>query len=253
MGRALLLGWEKKEIFSSVTIIDPYMSEEFKKTHTVYPHIDHVTRDDFTAIVIATKPQTFDVVLPPLKKFNRKETFFLSIAAGKTAKNIEDLLGKGVAVVRTMPNTPAMVGKGMSACFANQHADVEQKQTAHAMMEAVGDVIWLENEEMMHAVTSVSGSGPAYVFAVMEAMQKAGEAQGLDPALSAMLARKTVEGAAALSAKSPDKTPEDLRRMVTSPGGTTAAALASMQESGLDDVFEKALKACAHRSVELSS
>src|SRR5690606_31654863 len=124
-----------------------------------------------------------------------------------------------------MPNTPAMIGQGITVCFANPHVAKPHKDISTFLLSAVGEVVWIADENMMHAVTALSGSGPAYVFALIEAMQHAGESQGLEPKLAARLARQTVIGSALLAADRKDKTPEDLRLQVTSRGGTTAAAM----------------------------
>lgn len=252
MGRALLAGWEKKNIFSSVTIIDPTPSEDLNK-YSVFPNSDAVDKDQFDIVVLAVKPQIAEQVLPTLKRFAAKETLFVSIVTGKTIEMMSGILGTETTIVRTMPNTPAMIGQGMTACVADPKITPQQKQLADTLMRAVGDVVWLDDEEKMHAVTALSGSGPAYVFALIEAMQKAGEKMGLSSDLAAILARKTVEGSAQLAAQS-DQTPEHLRKNVTSPNGTTEAALkVLLVEGGLDDLFLKALKAASQRSVELSS
>lgn len=252
MGRALLSGWEKKHVFSSVTVVEPKPTEELKR-YKLYNDGYAIERENFDVVVVAVKPQIVGEVLLSLKRFSKKNTVFISIAAGKPVAALQAGLGSQAAIIRTMPNTPAMIGQGITVCVANAHVTKEQKETAQAVLGAVGSVIWIEDEEKMHAVTALSGSGPAYVFALIEAMQKGGEALGLDKELAAQLARKTVQGAAALAAHQTDKTPEELRRSVTSPNGTTEAALSILlaDSNGLDKLMEMALRAAARRSQEL--
>ena len=251
MGRALLTGWERKQMFSTITIVDPKPAEDLKR-YKVVPDSYAVEREDFDIVVLAVKPQIVTQVLLGLKRFVKENTLFISIAAGKTIDAMKKELGDA-AIIRTMPNTPAMIGQAITVGIANNKVSKAQKDIAQTLLSAIGELIWITDENQMHAVTALSGSGPAYVFALIEAMQKAGETLGLDKTLAATLARKTVQGSAALAAHSTDLAPEELRRNVTSPNGTTEAALnILLAEGGLDALFEKAMKAAAKRSEELS-
>ena len=176
------------------------------------------------AVLLAVKPQLMDAVLPALARLIAADTLVLSIAAGKPIAVFEQALGAAVSVVRAMPNTPAAVGRGVTVLCANARADAGQRALAERLMAAVGQVHWIEDEDLMHAVTAVSGSGPAYVFHLIEALAAGGVAAGLPAPLAMELARGTVVGAGALAAQSSESAAQ-LRVNVTSPGGTTAAAL----------------------------
>ncbi|MBY0225206.1 MAG: pyrroline-5-carboxylate reductase [Hyphomicrobium sp.] len=203
-------------------------------------------------ILMAVKPQLMDQVFAPLAKLAGPKTVVLSIAAGKTLASFEHHLMPGIAVIRAMPNTPAQVGRGVTACVANSAASADQKAMASALLSAVGEVVWLEREDDMDAVTAVSGSGPAYVFLVAECLAEAGRKVGLSPELAQSLARATVAGAGELLHRS-DLDAATLRQNVTSPGGTTAAALAVlMGQPGLQDLMTDAVAAAVRRSGELS-
>jgi pyrroline-5-carboxylate reductase len=203
-------------------------------------------------ILVAVKPQLMDQVFAPLAKLSGPKTVVLSIAAGKTLASFEQHLMPGNAVIRAMPNMPAQVGRGVTACVANAVTTAAQKSMASALLSAVGEVVWLEREDDMDAVTAVSGSGPAYVFLVAECLAEAGRKAGLSPDLAQALARATVAGAGELLHRS-DLDAATLRQNVTSPGGTTAAALAVlMGQPGLQDLLTDAVAAAVRRSRELS-
>jgi pyrroline-5-carboxylate reductase len=175
-------------------------------------------------------------------------TAVVAIAAGIPIATYADALGRERAIVRVMPNTPAAIGRGVSALVANDATDAATRELATTMMAAVGDAVWLEDEDQMHVVTALSGGGPAYVFWLIESLAAAGVAQGLGPDVALRLARGTVAGAGELARTSGDA-PDQLRRNVTSPGGTTAEALAVlMADDGLAPLVDRALRAAAHRS-----
>lgn len=202
-------------------------------------------------ILIAVKPQVMDAVMPSYARFAGRSVF-LSIAAGRTIASFARLLGPGAAIVRAMPNTPAQVGRGVTALVAGAKVDAAGRALCQTLMGAVGEVVWLDDEGQMDAVTAVSGSGPAYVFHLIEALEAAARAAGLGPDLAAKLARATVTGAAELAFRSPDGAAK-LRENVTSPGGTTAAALAVlMGEKGLTDLMTRAVAEAKRRSKELA-
>jgi pyrroline-5-carboxylate reductase len=191
-------------------------------------------------------------VFPTLAKAAGPETVVVSIAAGQTLASFERHLPKGAAVVRAMPNTPAAIGRGITGAVANAHTTAAQKEICESLLGAVGEVVWVPDEGLIDAVTAVSGSGPAYVFLLAEALAAAGVAAGLDEATAKQLARATVSGAGELLHQS-DSDPATLRQNVTSPGGTTAAALAVLMQEGdgLRELMRKAVLAAQKRGREL--
>jgi pyrroline-5-carboxylate reductase len=203
-------------------------------------------------IIAAVKPQVMDAVFPPVAALAGPGTLTVSIAAGRTLASFEAHLAPGAAVVRAMPNTPAAIGRGITVCAPNAHVTEAHRQLCEALMAAVGEVAWVEDEALMDAVTAVSGSGPAYVFLLAEALEEAAVAAGLDAALARRLARATVSGSGELLARS-DLDAATLRQTVTSPGGTTAAALAVlMADGGLPGLLKEAVLAGTGRSRELA-
>lgn len=257
IGSALLAGWIKKEIPLEVTVVDPSPSDHLRdlvtKPHTLVQSIDALKKTSFDVVVLAVKPQSFPEILPTLIPFTNGRAVFMSVAAGKTMAGMQEILGMETPIIRVMPNTPALIGQGMAGLVANAYVSEDARQLAEDLMLAVGDSVWVSDEEQMHAVTALSGSGPAYVFAMVEAMQKAGEALGLDAETALKLARKTVQGAGALAAEKADTDPSELRRQVTSPGGTTAAALdVLLAEDGLAKLMREAMRAAAKRSQEMA-
>lgn len=204
-----------------------------------------------TAVVFAVKPQALDAVAPAYRRF-AESGVFLSIAAGRTISSLQRLLGDGAAIVRAMPNTPAAVGQGVTVACAGAGTSAEQRWLCERLLTAVGSLSWIEDEALLDAVTAVSGSGPAYVFLLTECLADAGARAGLPTDLAHRLARDTVAGAGALLQRAPEPAAE-LRRNVTSPGGTTAAALAVlMADDGLARLLTKAVRAAAERSRELA-
>jgi pyrroline-5-carboxylate reductase len=202
-------------------------------------------------IVVAVKPQIIAGVLPELRRMMGPATVVLSIAAGATLAGLEAGLGPG-AIVRSIPNTPAQVGRGATAAIANLRVDAAGKALVTTLLEAVGVVAWVEDEALIDAATAVSGSGPAYVFLLAECLTEAAVAEGLPRELAGRLARATVTGAGELLRQS-ELPPSELRKNVTSPNGTTAAALAIlMSEDGLAPLMRKAVAAARRRSRELS-
>ena len=182
-----------------------------------------------------------------------ERTVILSIAAGRRLESLSRQLPAGTALVRAMPNTPASVGRGMTVAIANADVTAEQKRECDALLSAVGEVTWIDDEALLDAITAVSGSGPAYVFLVAECLEEAGVAAGLPHDLAKQLARETVAGAGELLHRS-DLEPAELRKNVTSPKGTTAAALdVLMGKHGLQDLLIRAVAAAAKRSREMSS
>ncbi|MEQ9518067.1 MAG: pyrroline-5-carboxylate reductase [Parvibaculum sp.] len=258
MGGAMLSGWLAGRLQGAqVHLRDPNPPAEMAKLVATQGlklnfSIEDIAAEAPRVVVLAVKPQIMDAVLPELKPLVRPGTLFLSIAAGVGLDRIEAGLGSGAAIVRTMPNTPASVGKGITAAIGNAHITPEDRALCDELLSAIGAVVWLRQEAEMDAVTALSGSGPAYVFALAETMAAAGEQLGLDPVLAKKLARATVAGAGAMLDVLPEDV-SDLRRNVTSPGGTTAAALdVLLGDEGLWQLMRNAMNAARARSRELS-
>lgn len=258
MGGAMLDGWiESGYADGGVHVIEPFAGavERFATARQVSVHetADGVPADaNPTVVILAVKPQTMDEAVLPLRRFVGPDTVFLSIAAGKTIGYFESKLGTDAAIVRAMPNTPAAVGRGITVYAPNARVSADQGRVCGELLSAVGEVIAVDDEALLDPVTAVSGSGPAYVFLLIEAMAAAGEKAGLPAELSMRLARATVSGAGELARLS-DEAASQLRINVTSPGGTTAAALeVLMADDGIQPVFDRAIEAANNRSRELA-
>ncbi len=255
MGGAMLSGWMERGVDpSSVVVLDPRLEADmsaYLKKHGVR-HISELPEIFSPAVILlAVKPQMMDAVLPAVAPAVVSDTLVLSVAAGTRLARFEALFG-AIPIVRVMPNTPSQVGRGMSVACPNAQVIPVHRETVDELMRAIGDAAWIEDEDLMDAVTGVSGSGPAYVFYLAEALAKAGEEAGLPAELAAQLARQTVAGAGELLYRS-ELSPEVLRQNVTSPNGTTAAALnVLMADDGVQPVLTKAVQAAADRSRELS-
>ena len=250
MGTALLTGWLAAGVpAASVWVIEPNPTDWLRATGV---HLNEGLPKAPAVALLAVKPQMMGAALPALQALGGGGTLFVSIAAGTTIATLEAALGARTPIVRTMPNTPAMVGRGITAICGNAHATAADLAQTRALMEAVGQVVDLAGEHQIDAVTAVSGSGPAYVFLLIEAMAAAGAAQGLPADIAMQLARATVCGAGELAHRSPD-TAAQLRVNVTSPGGTTAAALGVLMdpETGFPALLRRAVKAAADRGREL--
>ena len=250
MGTALLTGWLAAGVPpASVWVIEPNPGDWLKASGV---HLNAGLPPAPAVALLAVKPQMMGDALPALRALGNGSTLFISIAAGTSIATFEAALGARTPIVRSMPNTPAMVGRGITAICANAHAGAAGLALAHALMAAVGQVVELDGEHQIDAVTAVSGSGPAYVFHLIEALAAGGVAQGLPPAVAMQLARATVCGAAELAHQSSD-TAAQLRINVTSPGGTTAAALAVLMddETGFPALLNRAVRAAADRGREL--
>lgn len=255
MGGALLTGWLKNGVpGSSVIVVDPNPAEPMRKmiADAGARHVTEVPAGLTAGVLfIAVKPQLIDAVLPPLKSVVGEGTVTVSIAAGKTLSSLEQHLGES-AMVRAMPNTPAMVGRGVTGAFANARVSDRQRQLVQNLLKVSGPVEWVPGEADIDSVTAVSGSGPAYVFYLVECMAEAGRKLGLQADLAMRLARETVAGAGELLHQSPDDASR-LRQNVTSPGGTTAAALSVlMAEDGMQPLFDAAIDAARKRAQELA-
>jgi pyrroline-5-carboxylate reductase len=202
-------------------------------------------------ILLAIKPQTMPIVLRQLAGEVRPDQLVLSIAAGTTIDTIRERLGGDIAVVRCMPNTPALIGHGITGMTAGPDCSRQQRARAEEILLAAGEVVWLDDEGLMDAVTAVSGTGPAYYFLLTEALAAAARELGLPPNTAERLAAITCFGAGAMMATSPDEA-EELRRRVTSPGGTTEAAMAVLDGGGFRALMQRAVEAARDRSTELS-
>jgi pyrroline-5-carboxylate reductase len=255
MGGALIRGWLDRGLDrDAVVVIDPGPPADtaaFLSTAGVAPVATPPAGVAARVIVVAVKPQVIAEVLPGLRGLVGAETVAVSIAAGTTLATLARGLGD-IAVVRAMPNTPAAIGRGITAAVANPRVNGEGRALVGELLTAAGEVVWVDDEVLMDAVTAVSGSGPAYVFLLAEYLAEAAVAAGLDHDVAERLARATVAGAGELLGQS-DLTAAELRRNVTSPGGTTAAALeVLMAADGLAPLLTKAVAAARRRSQELS-
>lgn len=250
MGGAMLRGWLEGGLAAgAVHVIDPHPADWLRDAGV---HVNETLPESPSIVIVAVKPQMMGAALPTLKGYGGGETLFVSVAAGTTIATYEAMLGAATPVVRAMPNTPAAIGKGITALIGNGAAEPAHLDAAEALLRAVGQVVRLDTEDQMDAVTGLSGSGPAYVFHMIECLAAAGEAEGLPPDLAMQLAKATVAGAGAL-AEAAEETPAQLRANVTSPNGTTQAGLAVLMDegTGLPPLMARTVAAAAARSREL--
>ena len=247
MGSAMLEGWLTNGVQpSDVWILEPYPSDRLKALAAQGLHLNAGLPEAPALCMLAVKPQYMKEALPQLKGMG--PTVFLSIAAGITLETLAQELGDG-PIIRAMPNTPAAIGRGITALVGNGAATADHMQLAEGLLQAIGETIRLDSEAQMDAVTALSGSGPAYVFHMIEAMTAAGMAEGLPEAMATKLATATVAGAGMLAAES-DESAAQLRINVTSPAGTTEAGLKVLMDAkhGLPPLMRQTLKAAADRS-----
>jgi pyrroline-5-carboxylate reductase len=257
MGQAMLLGWLELGLDPArVTALDPFLDEAGQarlaaKGVKVASDTSGIAVPE--ALILAIKPQTLDGAAEALRPLIGPRTLVLSILAGKRIADLAAKLGSDTMIVRAMPNTPCAVGRGISAAVATSKVGAPQRAMASALLGAVGKVEWVEDEGLIDAVTAVSGSGPAYAFLLVECMAAAGAKIGLPADLAMRLARATVEGAGELMFREPATDAATLRRNVTSPGGTTAAALeVLMNDQGMGPLLDRAIAAAARRAGELA-
>ena len=254
MGSAMLDGWLARGLKpKQIVVIEPHPAKTLKapakRGLKLNPKSKPAAAD---AVVIAVKPQTAPEAVPQLGPYIGKTTLVVSIMSGRTIGFLEKSLPPGAAIVRAMPNTPAAIGRGISVAVANARVSTRQRKQASDLLAAIGKVEWVGDEALMDAVTALSGSGPAYVFLLAEAMANAGIAAGLPPALATRLAQETVAGSGELLYRS-NLDAVTLRENVTSPGGTTAAALeVLMGPSGFEQILTRAIDAATRRSRELA-
>lgn len=254
MGGALLRAWlDRGYDPRKIDVIEPHPSPELIELEQAKGFALRAPSRPPGILVLAIKPQTLDEAAASLASFASPNTLVVSILAGKTIANISAKLPQARAIVRAMPNLPAAVGRGITALAANAAATPGQRAAAEALLAAAGGVEWLASEELIDAVAAVSGSGPAYVFYLAEALASAGSSVGLPASIAARLARATVEGAGELLFQSREKSAAELRENVTSRGGTTAAALeVLMAQDGLKPLIERAVKAAKQRAEALA-
>lgn len=251
MGSAMLAGWLARGLpATSVWVVDPNPSEWLIAQGV---HLNAALPEAPAIVLVAVKPQMMADALPTLRAMGGGSTLFVSVAAGITIATFEDILGVGTPIVRSMPNTPAAISQGITAIVANDIAGAAALDEAETLLSAVGQVVRLQSEAQIDAVTGVSGSGPAYVFHMIETMAAAGVDQGLPADMAMQLAKATVAGAGALALQA-DEDPAQLRVNVTSPNGTTQAALDVLMDevSGFPALLPRAVKAATDRSKELA-
>lgn len=249
MGSAMLQGWLSEGLRAqSVHVIDPHPSDWLRSTGV---NINANLPENPSVLMIAVKPQMMDEALPQVAPFGGGGTLILSVAAGTPIRTYEQSFGPGTRIVRSMPNTPAAVGKGITAIVGNSDATEADLDLAEAMLSAIGQVVRLSTEGQIDAVTGISGSGPAYIFYMIDTLAAAARAEGLPEDMAMHLAKATVAGAGAL-AEQAEETPEQLRLNVTSPNGTTQAGLeVLMGENGLAPLMRRTVAAATARSREL--
>jgi len=252
MGSAMLAGWLAQGVPpTSVWVMEPNPSDWLKNTGV---DLSGDLPANPAIVLVAVKPQMMADALPVLAAMGNADTVFVSVAAGITIAYFEAILGARTPIVRAMPNTPAAISQGITAIVGNASASAANMTEAEQLLRAVGDVVYVPNEAQIDAVTGVSGSGPAYVFHMIETMAAAGEAEGLDAETALKLAKATVAGAGALAMAS-DESPSQLRVNVTSPNGTTQAALEVLMDAdtGFPALLARAVKAATDRSRELAN
>lgn len=254
MGSAMLQGWLAKGLpVDAVWVLDPYPSDWLQQQTTAGLNLNVALPENPAIVLVAVKPQMMADALPQLAAMGNGDCLFVSVAAGTPIGFYEQVLGDQTPVVRAMPNTPAAIGRGITALVGNGVVSEPMLGLAETLLSAVGQTVRLDDEGQMDGVTAVSGSGPAYVFHLIETLAAAGRAEGLPDALAMQLARATVAGAGALAETAPED-PAQLRVNVTSPGGTTAAALEVLmdEQTGFPALLHRAVSAAANRSRELA-
>lgn len=253
MGAALLGGWLSAGVPpGAIAVHDPQPGDAIKALAAEKGFALNPAPTPARTVVLAIKPQMLETAAPSLAPLFGADSLLISILAGKTLTNLAARL-PARAIVRAMPNTPAAIGRGITGAYASAEVTPAQKETAQKLLSGVGAVEWVGAEDLIDAVTAISGSGPAYIFHLVEALAEAGAALGLPPDLALRLARATVEGSGELLHRSPETGADVLRKNVTSPGGTTQAALdVLMAPDGLAALMARATAAAARRAAELS-
>lgn len=253
MGQALLSGWLKKDLPLDITVIQPDPLPSYFPSQG-YTYTQSVPTDvTFDILVFAVKPQVLNNVLKAYANSVHDTSLVLSIAAGKSIETFENVFSASQPIIRAMPNTPAAIGQGITALCPNGQVSEDHRKTAESLFSASGETVWIEDETQMDAVTAVSGSGPAYVFYLIEALTEAAKNIGLNESQATKLARQTVIGAATLAKEESQTEASTLRENVTSPGGTTEAALKILMEGEFKRILSDAVSAARDRGKELSS
>lgn len=238
-----------------ITVADPSKTQLHAISHQFAVNVTHDNEaaiKDAQVVLLAVKPQVLKSILQPLAPtIQRNKTLLISIAAGLTAQTLQDIVGEDIAIIRCMPNTPALIGCGATGLYANAHVSDLQKEIAEMILRSVGLVVWVENENLIDVITALSGSGPAYFFLIMELLAEGAEKLGLNAEQAKLLTMQTAYGAARMALESSDSL-VDLRKKVTSPGGTTASAIASFEKNNLAEIIFAALTAAKERSEELA-
>jgi pyrroline-5-carboxylate reductase len=257
MGSALLTSWRRTGVARHIDVVEPAGEIPYSKADSAVQQVSRL--EDLPSglkpevVVLAVKPQLMSVVLPAYRCFVNSATVFLSIAASRSLAWLTGVLGSRASVVRAMPNTPAAVRRSITVLTASPTVPTHQRALCWQLMMSVGKVEWLEDEKLFDAVTAISGSGPAYVFLMIESLAAAGKKAGLNSKLAMHLARETVIGASILASESTADDITTLRKNVTSPGGTTDAALAVLTaEAGLPALLEQAVMEAIRRSKQLA-
>jgi pyrroline-5-carboxylate reductase len=256
MGGALLKGWIGKRI-GPIAVVEPNPSPELRKLArgkaiSLYDSVEAAPQR-VRACVVALKPQVFKMEAARLAPIAQSGALMISIAAGTNMRSMFKAWGKAARIIRAMPNTPGQIGRGISALYAAKAATEADRKLAESLLAALGETLWVPREPLIDAVTAVSGSGPAYVFLLVEALTAAARAEGLPRDVAERLARATITGAGALL-DADTRAPSELRRDVTSPGGTTEAALnILMAKDGLEGLMTRAVRAATARAKELGS
>lgn len=255
MAKPLLSGWLAHDLSEKIYVVNPLpLDDHFIKDERVVHILDitNLPEQSYDLIVIAVKPQTVTDIAPLIKNSILSQNPVLSIAAGLSLQSLAAFLGENTPIIRTMPNLPSAVGKGMCVGIPNAQCHESTKLLAQSLFNTVGDFLWIEDESLMDAVTALSGSGPAYVYYFIEALTKAGEKIGLSSEIAYRLARQTVIGSAAL-ADAQEQTPAStLRENITSAKGTTEAGLKVLMNGSFDEIITKTLEAAKARSIELN-
>lgn len=252
IGGLIASGYPKDKIRAT----DPSEARRHEVTQSMGIHCDEdniEAAENADIIVLAVKPQILESVCQQLAEtFQKKRPLVISIAAGVRSTDIDYWLGKNMAIVRTMPNTPALIRSGATGLFANSAVSKAQKEQAEHILRAAGITVWVPKETDLDIVTAISGSGPAYYFLFMEAMQQAGQKLGLDEATARLLTIQTAFGAAKMALESPDDC-ATLRQKVTSPNGTTEKAIQSFESHQLREIVEEAMNAAKDRAISLAN
>lgn len=256
MARSLIVGLLQEDAFQ-LCVADPdetqldIIRKHWPQVKTTTSNSEVISQAD--VVVLSVKPQLMQTVVTALQDdFQAAQALVVSVAAGIPESSLQTWLGGNQAIVRCMPNTPALVQTGATGLFANEHATEDQRSLAEHILRAVGVSLWVDDEAMIDAVTATSGSGPAYFFLVMEAMEAAAQKLGLSQQQAHLLVVQTALGAAKLALES-DDSPAELRQKVTSKGGTTAAALDVLNQGELTQLFDQAMQAAAQRSQQLAA